>query len=256
MSLAVDPDWWKTLFDDVYLLTDARSVCNDELTRKEVELIRKLVPFKEGGKLLDLCGGHGRHSLELVRHGLFCTVVDFSEYLINHGRSLADGLSHSLHFLKADARSTGLPGSSFDHVIVMGNSLGYQAEPEADADILAEARRVLKPGGELLVDVADGRAVRERFKPNSWHEIGGDIVVCRERELGDDCVTAREMVLRKSGGVVRDRTYSIRIYTADTLGRLLSDAGLTTVNIHTDFSFHQDEDAGFMNHRMLGIARK
>jgi hypothetical protein len=26
MSIKVDPDWWKTLFDEVYLLTDARSV--------------------------------------------------------------------------------------------------------------------------------------------------------------------------------------------------------------------------------------
>ena len=26
MSFDVNPDWWKSLFDDVYMLTDARSV--------------------------------------------------------------------------------------------------------------------------------------------------------------------------------------------------------------------------------------
>jgi D-alanine-D-alanine ligase len=39
MSIKVDPDWWKTLFDEVYLLTDARSVCDARITRREVDLI-------------------------------------------------------------------------------------------------------------------------------------------------------------------------------------------------------------------------
>ena len=42
MTIIVDPDWWKTLFDDVYLLTDARSVCDLALTRREVDLIMDL----------------------------------------------------------------------------------------------------------------------------------------------------------------------------------------------------------------------
>ena len=38
MEIEVDPDWWKTLFDEVYLITDARSVCDSELTRREVDV--------------------------------------------------------------------------------------------------------------------------------------------------------------------------------------------------------------------------
>ncbi len=257
MTMAADPDWWKTLFDEVYLLTDARSVCDHELTRREIELLSELLSFQEGCRVLDLCGGHGRHSLELARQGLVCTVADYSQYLLDYGRSLANGLGHALEFKQADARNTGLSDSCFDHVIIMGNSLGYQAEPEADRQILAEAFRVLKKGGEVAVDVADGSAVRERFQPNAWHEIGEDVVVCRHRELNADRVTAREMVLSKSQGLVRDRTYSIRLYTPELLASLLSEAGFANVRIHTDFSFKSDDtDVGFMNHRMLGIARK
>lgn len=257
MTIVADPEWWKTLFDEVYLLTDARSVCDRELSRKETDLIATLAGFKEGDRLLDLCGGHGRHSLELAGRGLECTVVDYSGCLLQYGRSLADGSSHCLHFLRADARRTGLCESVFDQVIIMGNSLGYQAEPDADREILAEAWRVLRPGGTLLADVADGSAVRDRFSPNAWHEIGDDIVVCRNRELRDDRVSAREMVLRKSGGLVRDRTYSIRVYTPADLAELLEAAGFREVRVHTDFSFHRsEEDLGFMNHRMLGSGRK
>ncbi len=38
--MKVDPDWWKKLFDDIYLVTDARSVCDDDITGREVDLIR------------------------------------------------------------------------------------------------------------------------------------------------------------------------------------------------------------------------
>ncbi|MFO8057402.1 MAG: methyltransferase domain-containing protein [bacterium] len=257
MTIAADPDWWKTLFDEVYLLTDARSVCDRELSRKETDLIATLAGFKEGHRLLDLCGGHGRHSIELAGRGLECTVVDYSGCLLQYGLSLADGSSQCLHSLRADARQTGLCDSSFDHVIIMGNSLGYQAEPNADLEIIEEAWRVLRPGGTLLADVSDGEAVRERFSPNAWHEIGDDVVVCRQRELQANRMTAREMVLRKSRGLVRDRTYSIRVYTPADLAELLEAAGFREVRVHTDFSFHRsDEDLGFMNHRMLGTGRK
>jgi hypothetical protein len=29
MTIQVDDNWWKDLFDEVYLITDARSVCDD-----------------------------------------------------------------------------------------------------------------------------------------------------------------------------------------------------------------------------------
>ena len=45
MSMKVDPDWWKTMFNEVYLLTDARSVCDEDITRREVDLICELLPI-------------------------------------------------------------------------------------------------------------------------------------------------------------------------------------------------------------------
>ncbi len=39
MSQRVDENWWRHIFDDIYLLTDARSVCNEELTRQEVDFL-------------------------------------------------------------------------------------------------------------------------------------------------------------------------------------------------------------------------
>jgi D-alanine-D-alanine ligase len=258
VSIRVEPDWWKTLFDEVYLLTDARSVCDDEVTRVETDLLCEMLELDPDFRILDLCGGHGRHSMALYARGFrHCTLIDYSASLTERARRLAGERKINFPILCGDARDTGLEAEHFDRVIIMGNSLGYMEEPEADGAILAEARRVLKAGGRLLIDVVDGTALCERFTPRSWHEIGGDILVCRERELAGDRVSAREVVMSKRNGLVRDRTYSIRYYTPDSIARLMDTAGFEEVIVRTDFSPHQGEDDyGCMNNRMIAVGAK
>ncbi|MDY6952731.1 MAG: class I SAM-dependent methyltransferase [Thermodesulfobacteriota bacterium] len=256
--MKTDPDWWKTMFDEVYLLTDARSVCNEDITRREVDLICQLLPIGSGDRILDLCGGHGRHSLEFCARGFSgCTLVDYSGYLIHFARKRAGEYRYPMECIQADARDTGLPAHSFDHVLIMGNSLGYIPEATADREILEEGKRVLRPGGWLLVDVTDGQAVRETFNPRAWHEINDDMVVCRERELKGTTLWAREMVVSKQKGLIRDRCYAIRVYDNHSIGALFREAGFSQVKVHTGFCPHKQKgDYGFMNRRMFATGQK
>ena len=258
MSIEVDPDWWKTLFDDVYLLTDARSVGDDSLTRLEVDVVCELLPIEPGHKVLDLCGGHGRHSLELCQRGFqACTLLDYSQSLIEVAKAMAQKSNFPLKAIRCDARQIDLGSDLFHHVLIMGNSLGYIQQTDADRRIISEAFRVLMPGGWLLVDVTDGAAVKKSFNSNAWHEVGDDMVVCRQRELRENSVRARELVMSKTDGLIRDRTYAVRLYEPESLSVLLESNGFRQVKIHTDFSPHRFEgDYGFMNKRMLAVGRK
>lgn len=257
MSITVDPDWWKTLFDEVYLITDARSVCNEDITRLEVDVICELLPVRSQSKILDLCGGHGRHSLELCARGFSCcTLLDYSQVLIDYAKARAAECNFSIEAVQSDARRTGFLDESFDHVIIMGNSLGYIKGP-ADSQIMAEAFRLLRPGGWFLVDVTDGNAIKRDFNPEAWHEIDEHTVVCRKRELKGDTIHAREMVLNKQEGLIRDQTYAVRLYGSQTLASLLEEAGFQQVTVRTGFSPHKSKgDYGFMNNRMLATGRK
>jgi D-alanine-D-alanine ligase len=258
MAIKVDPDWWKTLFDDVYLLTDARSVGDESLTRLEVDVVCELLPLEAGHKILDLCGGHGRHSFELCKRGFeACTLLDYSQSLIDVAKEKAREKDYSLKVVRCDARQIDLGPDQFNHVLIMGNSLGYIQQTDADRKILLEAYRVLRPGGWLLVDVTDGTAVKKIFNPNAWHEIGEDMVVCRQREIHANVIRARELVISKEDGLIRDRTYAVRLYESETLSSLLETTGFSQIKIHTDFSPHRFEgDYGFMNRRMLATGQK
>lgn len=258
MTIEVDPDWWKTLFDEVYLMTDARSVDDDRVTRQEISIFSTLIPMQPHQRILDLCGGHGRHSMELYSRGFRdCTVLDYSGSLIDVGKRNAAEKGYAVRFIQRDARHTELPSGTFDHVLILGNSLGYISDPDADLLILKESGRLLKPRGWLLLDVTDGSCVRTEISPQAWHQIGDDIVVCREREVNDGIISAREIVLSKARGVIRDKTYRIRLYSEGDLVALVGRAGFVDVKSHTDASAMQSaEDVGCMNHRMVVSARK
>lgn len=258
MGIDVDPDWWKTLFDEIYLITDSRSVNDDEITRQEINIFSSLIPIQPDDCILDLCGGHGRHALELCRRGCRdCTVLDYSQSLLGLGERNAKEKQYPIRFIQGDARHTSLPSETFDHVLILGNSLGYIMEPEADLKILKESLRLLKSCGWLLLDVSNGEAARTKLTPQAWHEIGDDVLVCRQREIEDGRICAREMVLSKKEGLIRDKTYCIQLYDADELTDLAIRAGFTDVNVHCDVSaMNVVADVGCMNHRLVAVARK
>jgi D-alanine-D-alanine ligase len=257
MGIQVDPDWWKHLFDEVYLMTDARSVCDHQQTGREVDLLQQALPLRAEDRILDLCGGHGRHSLELGRRGhRGCTVFDFSPCLVEKGRQAAAEEHLPVEFIRGDAAATGLEDGAFDHVLILGNSLGYRASKEGDLGIAGEALRLLRHGGWLLVDTVDGDMIRRHFTANAWHEAGEDLLVCRERELDGPVIRAREIVLSRSKGLIRENSYAIRAYRSGELESLFRDAGFIDITLKRGPEICARGDVGFMNHRLFLTARK
>jgi len=258
MSLKADPEWWKHLFDDVYLITDSRSVCNEGLTRKEVDMLESLLELDPSRAILDLCGGQGRHACELYRRGFRdVTVVDYSECLLRKGSLLADSEGLAVNFVQADARNTALPSGQFDVVVVMTNSFGYFHDASDDRKLLEEAHRLLSADGKLLLDLLDSEYVRQSFQTRSWHEIDDEILVCRARELSGNLVTCREIVVSKKSGLVRDQTYCVRLYSAEKITELLQSAGFSSVVTMKGFSLHDKPgDYGFLSNRLIVIAHK
>lgn len=83
------------------------------------------------------------------------------------------------------------------------------------------------------------------------------MVVCRERELNKDVICAREMVLRKQKGLIRDKSYSIHLYEPQQLAALVTKAGFIDVQICSDSATcYSEEDLGCMNRCLIISARK
>ncbi len=254
----INPDWWKRIFDETYLITDARSVCDERLTSREVDFLEQTLHLDRSWPILDLCGGQGRHSLELSRRGFQdVTVLDYSKVLINVGKERAQTEGLNTRFVCRDARDTTLPDGCVRIVIVMASSFGYFIQRGEDEKILHEAYRLLMPMGKLLLDLPDRAHVNENFIPQSWHEANEDVVVCRQRRLADEALYCREMVISKTKGLIRDETYRINLYSRERIKAMLKSVGFGSILIQKDGPAHDNEgDYGCMTDRMLVIAQK
>ncbi|MEO0158177.1 MAG: methyltransferase domain-containing protein, partial [candidate division WOR-3 bacterium] len=212
----LDHDWWAKIFNGFYLKTDADIALNQELTKREVDLIVKMLELEPSERILDLCCGNGRHSIELARRG-FRNVegLDLSEYLIRLAQRTAQGQGLRAFFRIGDARRTPYPNDAFDAVLLLGNSFGYFTSRSDDIKVLREIHRVLRPYGRLLMDVADGDSVRRTLERRSWEWADDRTIVVRERELSSDGerLLTREIVIDVEKGVQADNVYAVRLYS-------------------------------------------
>ena len=104
---------------------------------------------RPGRTLLDLAGGTGDISFGWLRRGggpVILSDINASMLAVGRDRALQLGFAAGLTFLTADAERLPLPNSCLDTV-----SMAFGLRNCTDkAAVLAEARRVLKPGGRFL----------------------------------------------------------------------------------------------------------
>lgn len=252
-------DWWRTLFDAVYLKTDGDVVEDEALTRAEIDRLLEAVDLPREARVLDLCCGQGRHTLELARRGFpAVTGLDRSRYLIRLARRRARAQGLEVRFREGDARKVGQLRERFDVVCVLGNSFGYFESADEDVEVLRGIQRVLVPGGRVVLDVTDGAWMRDHFEARSWEWIDAKHFVCRERHLATDGqrLVSREVVVDSEQGVLTDRFYAERLYTPAALLRLLEGAGFRGGRVLDAWSTRsaRDQDLGMMAHRILVTA--
>jgi demethylmenaquinone methyltransferase / 2-methoxy-6-polyprenyl-1,4-benzoquinol methylase len=107
---------------------------------------------RPGQKLLDVAGGTGDVAFRFLKRagaGASATVLDMTESMLLAGqqRAEADSLSDALTWVVGDAMALPFPDNTFDVYTISFGIRNVTRIPDA----LREARRVLRPGGRLMV---------------------------------------------------------------------------------------------------------
>jgi D-alanine-D-alanine ligase len=249
-------DWWRTLFNSLYLETDGDVIENDRNTAQEVDLLIRSAGIERSDRVLDLCCGQGRHSLELARRGFTrVTGLDRSRYLIRLARKRARQRGLAVSFHEGDARRFRLGDAEFHCVCILGNSFGYFERPEDDLAVLESVSRALASGGALVMDLMDGDWMRHHFEPRSWEWVDQNHFVCRERDLAEDGdrLISREVVVHAERGVIADQFYAERLYSKGRLEALLTGAGFGNLRFHSLLAPEspRNQDLGMVAHRLF-----
>ncbi len=252
----VNPEWWSRIFNSLYLKTDGDVVDDVNITKDEISQFMEFTGVEPDHRILDLCCGQGRHSIELATRG--CRNVsglDRSHYLIQKAKLRAKKEGLNIMFKEGDARKIPFATDYFDIVMILGNSFGYFEAAQDDLKVLSEVARVLKPWGKILIDVADGDFLKANYSPRSWEWINKKLFVCRERSLSadGDRLISRELISNVEKGVLADQFYAERLYTQESITQLLTKAGISNLNLHGSMSpnSQRNQDLGMMATRLI-----
>lgn len=249
-------EWWKGIFNAMYLKTDGDVVENEENTTNDINAVIQITGISKSDRILDLCCGQGRHCLELARRGYEkVTGVDRSRYLVRLAKNRAKQAELNVTFRESDARKFQIPKEPYACVLVLGNSFGYFDREEDDLLVLKRIREALRDGGLLLMDIANGDYLRDHYEKSVWEWIDPEHFVCRERSLSADGrkIISRELISHVSKGIIADQFYAERLYNVEQISELLEKAGFKSVRFHEPVQTEstRNKDLGMLASRML-----
>lgn len=237
-ALESNNTWYKTFYGDPDFIRFV-GFKDEKTTKKEVDFIVKALNLSRNSKILDLCCGYGRHSIELAKRGYCVIGLDLSEYYLSIARRRAEEENVDITFVKGDMRK--LPWTNeFDGVINMFTSFGFFENDDENFSVLENVSRVLKKGGKFLLDIENKYYFiindvlkREKY----WVECeDGSIAVISNNY---DILHEREIMNVKiiKGNKVKESGYNIRLYSYPELINMLKRAELTPYAVYGDYDF-------------------
>ncbi len=225
------------------------SFLDDDLSDAQAAMLWRTLRLTEGSEVLDVPCGHGRIANRLAVRGARVTGLDADAFFLERARADAAERGVEVEYVQGDMRE--LPWSErFDAVVNWFTSFGY-FDDEGNKAWLETARRTLKPGGRLVIDVHSRDVFMRNRMPAAVSERDGDLIVDRFRF---DVETGREETERwvVRDGQVRKTVYSVRFYTFTELRDLLLDVGFSTVEAFG----HDGQPLTLETRRMVVIATR
>ena len=186
---------------------------------------------------LDQCCGFGRIGLEMARRGFAVTGLDITKSYLETAASDAAHERLAVELLEEDIRDFRRE-NAFDLVYNVYNSFGYFFDPADDALAVKNALDSLRPGGAYVVEILGKEIAVRDFIRAEWFERAGYYVLT-SYEAADSwaALKNRWIIIGQGGqgtrrGEILEKTFTRRLYGADSLRSLLLEAGFASVETY------------------------
>jgi len=222
-------EWYAEWFNNTYLKVYAHR--NARLAESEVRFVTQVLGLRTDDSILDLCCGAGRHLFEMYRLGYSRVFgLDLSPDLL---KVASQNLEKKGCLVRGDMRNLPLREKSFRAVLSLFTSFGYFREEDENLRVLKEMRRVLVPGGRVLLDLVS-YGVADRLVPESERTIEG-IKVTEKRRYNPDNRRIEKEITVSGPEKTEHFVESVRVYTFAEINQLFAGAEIALEAIYGDF---------------------
>ena len=219
-------EWFEQWFGEEYHALYPHRDSED--ARRAMELIRRVVPWHPGERVLDLACGGGRHAAELERAGARVTGLDLSPAMLHRARHRSRAA-----LVRGDMRALPFQAASFTLVVNLFTSFGYFRSDAEHGEVVRQVARVLAPGGRFVLDYLNAEQVRRSLRRDSEEISDGDAGARVRRRFSEEGrYVVKEIELRAENRSFQER---VRLFSAVELEALLRAGGLAVVERFGDY---------------------
>ncbi len=185
----------------------------------------------EGGRVLDVACGTGRHSIPLAQRGYTVTGIDLSPLFIQKAAEHAQSEGVDVRFVLGDAMNVErllADEAPFDAIINMFTSNGYYGG-DADLDLFRQLRRLASPEALLVVLTINRDWLVRNFEPEGLEKAGNmRILQYRAIDLETSTMLSNWKFFEGKGenlGLRLDLDMEHRLYSLHEFRGLLEETG-------------------------------
>lgn len=199
----------------------------------DTEHLIQLTGVSPPAEILDIACGSGRHSIPFAKRGFKVTGIDITDSYLHRAENLAVQSGVSVEFIKSDMLQFSRK-EIFDLIIVLYSSFGFFAEKSDDSKFLENMFNSLNRNGQLILDLRNKEYVQDNFIAESIIDING--IIYREfRQVEGNFDLIHTAWTVQGQDFLKTFQTSIRLYDAETVQALLSDAGFRYCSLHSNF---------------------
>ena len=210
--------WYVRSFGDLYpLIYSHRS---DDQAEAEVRGLFRALELDGTEAVLDLCCGAGRHMEAALSLGYDVTGFDLSPQLLV---SAQDRGKLGGRLVRGDMRRLPFP-ECFDLVLNLFSSFGYFEKDGENEAALCEMARVLRPGGQMVLDHINKKALEKAVVPESVETRNG-MTITQRRRIEKNRIVKR-IEVKTEDGTLTHLEESVRLFEPDEIVRLAERCGL------------------------------
>lgn len=235
---AAAPQWAREYFGPLYHDIYSRFLLRaGNRTATEVAALRRLLELR-GKRVLDVAAGFGRHSRPLARSNKVYALDLNREYLV-HARGSGPARQREFPVVVcADMIDLPFRDAVFDAALLLFNSFGYvRGAGTADERLLAGIARVLRPGGEFVMEIANKTAVLSAVRENPQVRVStANYEIAEVWTYDRDTGVLTNRTVFRMGRRTQTCGYSIRLYSPADVCAMLRRCGLRIEGRYNGYS--------------------